>query len=172
MHDEIERALGTLVARTLRTAERVMDVLRLELVAPPANGADEPADAVTLRVACAWRVTDGERVLVGSGDLFTPADPDEEPETFDWEPAGASWLDVRLAELAEKRAAGAPPAVTRVEADPFGGARLVLSDGLVLELFPNSTPTGHVSTEFWRLTSAADDDLVVGTFGAEREPRA
>ena len=169
MQDEIERALGPLVGRTLRATERAIDVLRVELVAPPANGADGPPDVITLRVACAWRVTDGERVLVGSGDLFTPADPDEEPETFDWEPAGASWLDVRLGELAEKRAAGAPPALARVEVDPFGGARLALTDGLVLELFPNSTPTGHVSTEFWRLTGAGVDDLVVGTFGLERE---
>ena len=167
MHHEIEQALQALIAAPLRGASRVVDTLRLEFADP---GLDA-ASGLALHVACAWRLTDGERVLVGSGDLFTPADPDEEPETFDWEPAGASWLDVRLGELAEKRNAAAhPPTVSQLSVDLFGGARLTLTDGLVLELFPNSTPTGHVSTEFWRLTRAGADDFVVGTFGVEREP--
>lgn len=165
MQREIERALHPLVGLHLRLATRRVDMLRLEFGAAAGDAA-----ATALQVACAWRLADGERVLVGSGDLFTPADADEEPETFDWEPAGASWLDVRLGELAEKRAGEADaPAVTAVSVDPFGGARLTLADGLTLELFPNSTPTGHVSTEFWRLTSAGADDFVVGTFGVERE---
>jgi hypothetical protein len=172
MQQEIERALRALVARPLRAAERVVDVLRLEFGGVPSNGTGDPGDAVALQVACAWRLTDGERVLVGSGDLFTPADPDEEPETFDWEPVGASWLDVRLAELGEKWSV-APLLVERAAADAFGGVRLELAGGLALELFPNSTPTGHVSTEFWRLERAGEAEaLVVGTFGVEREPRA
>ena len=165
MQSEIEQALHPLVGLHLRRATRLVDLLRVEF---GAAGGD--AAAATLDVACAWRLTDGERVLVGAGDLFTPADPDEEPESFDWEPEGASWLDVRLGELAEKRAAAPDAAaVAAVSVDPFGGARLALADGLTLELFPHSTPTGHVSTEFWRLTSAGADDFVVGTFGVERE---
>lgn len=170
MQDEIERALAPLVGRTLRGAERLMDVLLLRFRGVESNGDGDAADDVALHVACPWRVTGGTRVLVGAGDLFTPADPDEEPATFDWEPEGASWLDVRLGELAEKRG-GATATVTEVQADGLGGFRLALADGLLLELFPNSTPTGHVSTEFWRLTSPGADDFVVGTFGVEREAR-
>lgn len=169
MHQDIEQALQALTGAPLLGVSRMVDTLRLDFADRPPHA----AGGVALHVACAWRLTDGERILVGSGDLFTPADPDEEPATFDWEPAGASWLDVRLGELAATRAAAAhPPAVSQVTVDPFGGVRIALTDGFVLELFPSSTPTGHVSTEFWRLTRAGADDFVVGTFGVEREPPA
>jgi hypothetical protein len=104
---------------------------------------------------------------VGSGDLLTPADPAEEPESFDWELPGASWLDVRLGELEPAH----PPVVEAANADAFGGVRLTLSGGRVLELFPNATPTGHVATEFWRLLRPGSDapHFVVGTFGVDRE---
>ena len=163
MTSDCERALGELVGRRLLAADRVVDVLILRF----GGAADERA----LHVACPWRLSDGERVLVGSGDLLTPSDPDGEPESFDWEPPGASWLDVRLEELAARRA-DAAVSVTAAVADPLGGARIGLSDGLVLELFPSSTPTGHVSTEFWRLSAPGAADLVFGTFGVEREPAA
>ncbi len=170
MQEEIERALAPLAGRTLRNAERLVDVLLLRFRGVGSNGDSDAAEDVALHVACPWRVTDGERVLVGSGDLFTPADTDEEPATFDWEPEGASWPDVRLGELAERRG-DASATVTEVQADALGGFRLALADGLLLELFPNSTPTGHVSTEFWRLASPGADDFVVGTFGVAREAR-
>ena len=162
MNAEIDRALAGLVGAVLLAASRDGDRLVLRL-----SGADSHACA--LHVAAPWRLTDGERVLVGSGDLLTPADPDGEPETFDWEPQGASWLDVRLGELAERRPPDGP-ALATAAVDAFGGARLTFADDRALEIFPNSTPTGHVSTEFWRITRAGDDDLVVGTFGVEREP--
>ena len=162
MNAEIDRALSALVGAVLLAASREGDRLVLRV------GVSD-TDTHALHVAAPWRLTDGERVLVGSGDLLTPADPDGEPETFDWEPEGASWLDVRLAELAERRARGGP-ALSAAVADAFGGARLTFTDGRTLEIFPSSTPTGHVSTEFWRLARAGADDLVVGTFGVEREP--
>ena len=168
MQDEIGQVVGgVLPGRPLIAARRALDVLLLEFGA--GGGARVE---LSLQVAAPWRLTDGERVLVGSGDLFTPADPDEEPESFDWEPEGASWLDVRLGELAEKRG-DSGQAVTAAHADPFGGLRVDLAGGHCLEIFPNSTPTGHVSTEFWRLAWAGGDvpDLVVGTFGLERESR-
>jgi hypothetical protein len=170
MRQEIEAALVPLVGCELRAAERALDSLVVRFARPGQNG-DGAAAEVVLQVACPWRLADGEHVLVGAGDLFTPADPDGEPESFDWEPPGASWLDVRLAEVAERRGAAAPR-VTAVAPDPYGGVRVELADGVVLELFPNSTPTGHVSTEFWRLATTGADDFVVGTFGVEREPAA
>ena len=164
MNPDVARELAALVGLELDAATRAGDALVLRF-------AGERGAAVALEVAAPWRLVDGERVLVGSGDLLTPADPDGEPETFDWEPDGASWLDVRLRELAERRGA-ARPAVTAAQADAFGGARLTFADGLTLEVFPTSTPTGHVSTEFWRLTQRDGASFVVGTFGVEREPAA
>lgn len=160
---EIEQAVAPLVGLPLRSATRLVDLLELRF------GADDDG-GYTLHIACPWRLADGERILVGSGDLFTPADPDEEPETFDWEQPGASWLDVRLGELWE-RFDGSPPAVRGIGVDPFGGLALALGSGMTLELFPASTPTGHIATEFWRLSQPGQGTphVVFGTFGLERQ---
>ena len=60
-------------------------------------------------------------------------------------------------------------AVTTFLADSFGGFRLVCSGGIELEIFPNSSPSPHVETEFWRLVRRrqADEHVVVGTTGIE-----
>lgn len=134
------------------------------------EGAGHEMGTLALLVACPWRWVADDRILVGSGDLLTPADPDAELEDFDWDAAGASWLDVRLEELATRLAAD-PPVVRTAIADPWLGLRVELSDATALELFPNSTPTGHVSTEFWRLLQPGTEapHLVTGTFGVDRE---
>ena len=104
------------------------------------------------------------------GDLLTPADADVELEDYDWDEPGASWLDVRLGELNE-RLAQSPRTVRRATRDAWLGLRLALDDDSTIELFPNSTPTGHVSTEFWRVLQpgSAAPHLVTGTFGIDRE---
>lgn len=174
MREQIERELRALIGQRWDSTHRTLDALSLHFVAgsggTDSNGSGSAAPTTTFHIACAWRLVDGERILVGSGDLFTPADPDDEPETFDWDVAGANWLDVRIAELAESAGADRP-VVESADADPYGGVRITFHDGLVLELFPSSTPTGHVSTEFWRFRrpGTSDGDFVVGTFGIDHE---
>jgi len=118
-----------------------------------------------LQIACAWRIAGPTAILAGSGDLFTPADPDADLETFDWDVTGASWWDTRMQEVSTILANGV--AVSTFLADSFGGIRLVCTGGLELEIFPNSSPAPHVETEFWRLLrpGQADDHVVVGTTG-------
>lgn len=170
---EIERALAPLVGLPLWSAERAADVVGFHFGArrrvETTDGDAREAGEWALHVACPWRLRDDERILVGSGDLFTPADPEEEPETFAWEEPGASWLDVRLGELWDAERA-TTPVVETVAADALGGVHLTL-ERWVLELFPSATPTGHVSTEFWRLLrpGEAEPHFVVGTFGVDRE---
>jgi hypothetical protein len=169
--------LQGLFGRRLDAASRESGVLMLRFVAdaPPAGlPADTPLDApldappLVLQVACAWRLADADHVLVASGDLFAPADPDADLETFDWETPGATWWDVALARALAGRAT--PPRVERVEPDVLGGLRLELDAGLVFEAFANSTSAPHVETEFWRLGQEGDGaQLVVGTNGATLE---
>jgi hypothetical protein len=126
-----------------------------------------PQGAYTLRIASAWRIAGPTEILVASGDLFTPADPQAELESFDWDIFGASWWDVRMTavtQLLEQEVV-----VTTFLADSYGGVRLVCSGGLELEIFPNSSPSPDVETEFWRLIRASetDDHVVVGTSGVE-----
>ena len=172
MRDEIERMLAALIGLPMWGAGRTADLLRLQFGERQTVNAEgtEDVGAYALHVACPWRLAASDRLLVGSGDLLTPSDPDAEPETFDWDEPGASWLDVRLAELTEAHGA-APPVVEAVAGDALGGFRLSLAGGLTFETFPNSTPTGHIATEFWRLLrpGTAEPHVVVGTFGTELE---
>lgn len=121
----------------------------------------------SLRVACAWRIASSTTILAGSGDLFTPTDPDAELESFDWDIEGASWWDVRMKELSQ--ILETPTVVSTYMADSYGGLRLVCTGGIELELFPNSSPAPHVETEFWRLVRGGqiDDYVLVGTAGIE-----
>lgn len=121
----------------------------------------------SLRIACAWRIAGPTSIVVGSSDLFTPADPDAELETFDWDVVGASWWDHRMTELAGLL--DGDVVISTFIADSYGGMRLVCTGGLELEIFPNSSPSPHIETEFWRLTRAGqpDDYVSVGTTGVE-----
>jgi len=106
-------------------------------------------------------------ILAGSGDLFTPADPDADLETFDWDVDGASWWDVRMKDVS--RLLEEVVMVITFLADTYGGVRIVCTGGIEVELFPNSSPAPHVETEFWRLVRAgqAEDCVIVGSAGIE-----
>lgn len=120
-----------------------------------------------MQIACAWRIADSATILLASGDLFTPADENADLENFDWDISGASWWDVRLAEVAKLLTSNV--VLTTFLADSYGGVRLVCTGGIEIELFPNSSPAPHVETEFWRLLRAGESDqyVAVGTTGVE-----
>ena len=170
----LDAALALLAGLPVRDLARDADALVVSLgashTATDAEGDRHELGSHEVRIACAWRWLAPDRVILGSGDLLTPADPEADLEDFDWDEPGASWLDVRLEEL-RVRLAGSPRTVRRAATDAWLGLRLELDDGTVLEAFPNSTPTGHVSTEFWRLLEPGRDvpHLVAGTFGLDLE---
>ena len=60
-------------------------------------------------------------------------------------------------------------AISTFMADSYGGVRLVCTGGLELEIFPNSSASPHIETEFWRLVRGgqSDDYVMVGTAGIE-----
>ena len=167
MLDDLDRALAPLVGLALTGTARESNMLSLRF---GRGDGDALAPDYTLDVFCAWRLARDGRILVGSGDLFTPADPAEELETFDYDAPGGSWWDARVAAYFAE--SPAPPVVQHVTADPLGGVRLALSDGASLDVFPNSSAAEHLETEFWRITrpGTGDAQLVVGTFGLDRVP--
>jgi hypothetical protein len=177
MKAEVERALAPLVGLPLWGADRESNMLALHFgERRPSPTRADPARVVggfTLRVYCAWRLARGSTILAGSGDLFTPADPAEDLETFDYEAPGATWWDVRVAAyLAAAAGDGKPaPAVTAVAGDALGGACVTLGDGAALEIFPNSAPAEEFETEFWRVVQPGTSEpaVSVGTFGVERQ---
>jgi hypothetical protein len=177
MKEDVERALAALVGLPLWGADRESNMLALQFgerrSSPTRADPGREVGGVTLRVFCAWRLSRGATILAGSGDLYTPADPDEELETFDYDAPGATWWDVRVAAYLDAASGnGKPaPAVTEVGGDALGGARIALADGATLEIFPNSAPADRFETEFWRLVQpgTTEPDVVVGTFGVEQQ---
>jgi hypothetical protein len=159
---DLERALAPLAGLPLWGPTRASNMLAVRI------GGRDGRPGYALHVYCAWRLTRGDAVVAGSADLFTPADPDEDLETFDYEAPGATWWDVRWKAYVD--GAASAPAVMSAAADAFGGLRLALSDGAVLEVFPNSAPADHFETEFWSLVrgDGPEVEVAVGTAGVER----
>ena len=129
--------------------------------------AEREVGTYSLQVACAWRIAGPNAILVASGDLLTPADPEAVLESFDWDLPGASWWDVRMNDVAISL--GSTTVVSTFLADSYGGVRLVCTGGIEIEIFPNSSPAPHVETEFWRLLRPGETEnhVVVGTSGVE-----
>lgn len=174
MPDLIDSALAALSGYRLSEAGREGVALwfRFRPVAQAKqSAASELPASVTLLVSCPWRLTTEDGLLVGSGDLFTPADPAADPETFDWQVPGATWCDLRLQALVDAVAAR-PPVLTTAAADAIGGLVLELEGGLILDIFPDSSPARHVESEYWRLSIPGEPLLVVGSNGVERVAQA
>jgi hypothetical protein len=109
----------------------------------------------SLHLQCPWRLCAGSRILIGSSDVYYPADlPYTEPipKGFDWDVAGENRCD-RFFESFVRSHSSAPLRVISVTADDFGGFRLALSEDHSLDVFPD---TG-VANEVWRRLSPGTD---------------
>lgn len=165
LKDIVERIVAQLIGLRIWGLAREADTLVVQFGEQLSR--DSALGSHTLRIACAWRLASPTSILVASGDLFTPSDPDAELESFDWDVRGACWWDVRMGSV--ERILEQPVTVSTFLADSYGGVRLVCTGGLELEIFPNSSPSPHVETEFWRLirSGEAEDYVAVGTAGIE-----
>lgn len=165
LKDIVERILAQLIGLRVSGLAREADILVVQF--GESQSRDGASGGRALRIACAWRIAGPTSILAASGDLFTPADPDAELDSFDWDVPGASWWDVRVNEV--MGSLEQPMTVSTFLADSYGGVRLVCTGGVELEIFPNSSPSPHVETEFWRLipSGEAEDHVVVGTSGIE-----
>jgi hypothetical protein len=162
----VERVIAPLVGLRIWGLGRDVDVLVVQFgERRDVDGA--AVGAYTLRIACAWRIAGPTALLVASGDLFTPTDENADLETFDWDIRGASWWDARMDVVG--KSLDQPVTITTFLADSYGGLRLVATGGIELEIFPNSSASPHVETEFWRLVRAGDceDYVSVSTTGIE-----
>jgi hypothetical protein len=166
MRDEIEAALSPLVSKPLWGRARAADMEMFAFgnrVRATLGGPREVGEYM-LHVQCPWRVRTYDQLIVGSDDLFSPAD-DVDDADFDWDVEGKSRRDRELTELFTPWDAD-PPLVEGVTADELGGAVIALDNGMTLELFPAESGDGE-GEELWRLLPADDDHFVVTTAGVE-----
>lgn len=119
-----------------------------------------------LHVQCRWRMVDGSCILFARDDLLRPANEDIPMDGFDYD-TDDSVLDVVQRQWFEDHRA-APLKVVHVAGDQYGGCRIELEDGLVLELFPCDSDRGEYS-EHWRLLDDRGDGshFVVTGYGVE-----
>jgi hypothetical protein len=110
------------------------------------------AGEYALHISCAWRLDGPEGVVTGSSDLWAYPGPGM-PEDWDWE-EGPNVQNERLAALLGgfDEATGSHMNATdllvveQVKAGPAGDARIYLSGGYRLILFPDGAADEH-----WRL---------------------
>src|SRR5688500_11983802 len=139
MKTEIDTALAPLVGLSLLGAGRRGGLLQLQFGgrndAPSGRNGAGGAGRYTLHVSCSWRLASADGILTGSGDYFTPAGADADPDGFDWEEPGGNWCDVRLNAFMTAVALE-PPRVTAAVADSVGGVALHLAGDLTFVVFP------------------------------------
>jgi hypothetical protein len=154
---EIERAtavlIGTTLWRCLRAADMATFAFGERRTVPNFRGEMKEVGDYALHVQCAWRIASQEQVIVGSSDLYYPADYQEDedvPATFDYE-KDSNRRDRQLASLFQSGAKEFT--VQNVLVGFAGSLHILLSDGLALEVFPNDSLSG----EHWRLLEPGKD---------------
>ena len=118
-----------------------------------------------LHVQCPWHIVNASEIVIGSTDVYTPADEAaDNDESFDWDKAGENLRDAKLKALLEQKLV-----VESVAADAYGGFSLGLSQGLTFTAFPAYSKKDEY-TEFWRLINHRQrkaPHIVVGPSGID-----
>src|SRR3989442_9040525 len=89
---EIESATAALIGKPLWTCRRAADMATFQfggrIKGVDYYGRPSQVGDYALHVQCAWRITRGDEIVVGSGDLYYPAEYQNEHEEF---PADFDW---------------------------------------------------------------------------------
>jgi hypothetical protein len=117
-----------------------------------------------LHVQCAWRLTQGDRVVTARRDLYFPADGSDPSDNFDWEQE-PNLQDKVLSEMF--RRLRSELTVLAVEVADAGRLHIVLDEGFAIDVMPDDSTAG----EHWRLFVPQKDDphLVLTGKGIEME---
>jgi len=171
---QIESAAGVLIGKPLWTCRRAADMATFQFgerkKVADFYGRPSEVGEYALHVQCAWRIVRAEEVVVGSRDLYYPAEYENEgekfPPDFDWgrDPNRRDRLVRSLFQDGRREFV-----VERVEASAAGGLRILLSDGLFLDVFPDDS----LKHERWRLFRPEVDEphFVVTAGGVETMSR-
>ena len=170
MREIIETEMDKIIGLKLRYAGRASNLFWLgigELISITRRGKAEEVAEYALHIQCAWRITNGHKILVASQDFYEPHSEWEGDEAdFDWDVQGNNRFDERIAafinDIEEKFI------ITAIEPDQLGGFKLQLGETYILEVFPNSSDDDEYS-EFWRLFNrdGISEHFVVSGEGVE-----
>jgi len=141
--------LKKIVGLPLITAGRACDLIwfgfgRMIKMEDERRGGFREAAEYSLHVQCAWRLTDFEKIIVGSSDRYIPNSESNYNDDFDWDVQGASRCDEQLKAVFSGFENGF--IVKDVASDIFGGIKICLTEDLLLEIFPDNS----TEDEAWR----------------------
>jgi hypothetical protein len=127
------------------------------------KGTTSQVGEFALHVQCPWRIVRADVLVVGSRDLYAPADEEAPvPDEFKYDGV-VTRRDKRMAELF---ADDTVLTVRAIDVGEAGALGIALDSGHILELFPNDSTLG----EDWRLFRPYRDDPHLVISGGTIEP--
>ena len=147
MKNEIQDAVGTLVGMPLWSLGRAADLAWFQFGSRRSVKDWKEKEKVgdyALHVQCPWRITLGESVVIGRGDIFCRPEEREEPTPADFDWQKSNRFDRIVRQLFEKESLQFM--VQAVQAGNAGNLYIELEDGYQLERFPHDSESG----EHWR----------------------
>jgi hypothetical protein len=172
MREAIKSKVDKLVGLSLRYAGRASNLFWLgfgEKILVTRRGKNEELAEYALHIQCSWRIVKGNKILVASRDFYSPRTGlEDENEEFEWDIQGNNRFDERIESFIV--GINEHTIVERVDSDEVGGLKIFLSQGYLLEVFPDTSEDDEYS-EFWRLFNRKEDSphFVVTGNGIENE---
>jgi hypothetical protein len=142
IQETLDRLIGLELTGTTRAAN--MECLKFgqELITDKVDGLINIGQ-FAIHLQCPWRITKGQKILIGYNDVYEQSDQNAEYEPdFDWDKPGVNLRDKKLKELIDSKLI-----VEKVNSDNFGGFSICFSDDTNLTTFP----TTSLKNEYWRL---------------------
>jgi hypothetical protein len=157
MKAQIERATCVLTGRSLWTFRRTADLAVFQFgdkrQVKTFHGETVEVGEYALHVQCAWRLSQGDRVITGNGDLYDPAviQSEKSDSNLDWkkQPTRVDELMQSLFEHDTRQLV-----VQSVEVGVAANLSIQLGRGFLLEIFPNYSAVD----EYWRLLKPGKDE--------------
>lgn len=146
MKKTVRQALMPLVGLPLRNISRSGNMLCVHFgntyAIPDRGGTTQAVPEWTIQIQCAWRVSQGTRIVIAYRDFYYSDIPLSNLAVM-----SKSRFNVVLDSLCAEFEA-MPPVVGAVEADDTGGFSVQMSHDYKLEVFPSESPE---SGKHWRV---------------------
>jgi len=102
------------------------------------RGRTEEAAEYALHIQCSWRIAKGNKIEDINEHTMSPRTGlENENEHFEWDIQGNNRFDERIASFIKD--INEHTIVERVDSDEVGGLKIFLSQGYLLEVFPDTS---------------------------------